>query len=133
MSGWGCIGYGLSSGSRALYLMRCSTGYSASSAHIGAGRWLRCGCRPERGRRGCYGVRCGDVYPGQQLVTVIGKGTRALQQVPASPDAFVWLRLYQSGLDQTVPAGRDDPLWWDLAPPVSAAVWPITRGCTTGD
>ena len=29
---------------------------------------------------------------------MIRKGTRALQQLPASPDAFVWLRLYQAQL-----------------------------------
>ena len=57
------------------------------------------------------GMCCGDVDPGQQLVTVIRKGSRAVQQLPASPDAFVWLRLYQSGLAGAVPLGRDDPLW----------------------
>jgi len=57
------------------------------------------------------GVRCGDIDPGQQLITVIRKGSRSLQQLPASPDAFVWLRLYQSGLSDSVPTGRDDPLW----------------------
>jgi hypothetical protein len=30
--------------------------------------------------------------PGQRLVTVIRKGSRAIQQLPASPDAFVWKR-----------------------------------------
>lgn len=57
------------------------------------------------------GVRCGDVDPGQQLITVIRKGSRSLQQLPAAPDAFVWLRLYQCGLSGSVPTGRDDPLW----------------------
>ena len=32
--------------------------------------------------------------------------------MPASPDAFVWLRLYQVGLGAEVPTGRDQPLWW---------------------
>ena len=58
------------------------------------------------------GARCSDVDPGQQLVTVVRKGSRSLQQLPASPDAFVWLRLYQSGIDQEIPTGPDDPLWW---------------------
>jgi len=49
-------------------------------------------------------------------VTVIRKGSRAVQQLPASPDAFVWLRLYQSGLAGSVPLGRDDPLWVTAAP-----------------
>ena len=64
------------------------------------------------------GARGDDVDVGQQLVTVIRKGTRALQQLPASPDAFVWLRLYQAELHGMVPVGRDDPLWWTLTRPV---------------
>lgn len=31
------------------------------------------------------GATCGDADPGQQLITVVRKGTRALQQLPASP------------------------------------------------
>ena len=60
------------------------------------------------------GARMGDVDPGQQLITVLRTGTRALQQVPVSPDAFVWLRLHQSELEGEVPIGRDQPLWWTL-------------------
>src|SRR5674476_39646 len=41
-------------------------------------------------------VTHGGVDPGRQLITVIRKGTGAAQQLPASSDAFVWLRLYQS-------------------------------------
>jgi len=55
--------------------------------------------------------------PGRQLITVIRKGTRAIQQLPASPDAFVWLRLYQQEVHGLVPAGADDPLWWTLRQP----------------
>ena len=63
------------------------------------------------------GARVGDADPGQQLITVTRKGTRALQQVPASPDAFVWLRLYQAELFGEVSTGRDQPLWWTLRRP----------------
>ena len=63
------------------------------------------------------GVTCRDADPGQQLITVIRKGTRHLQQLPASPDAFVWLRLYQAQMHGLVPAGPDDPLWWTLRRP----------------
>ena len=63
--------------------------------------WVSTGARAAE----LLGVRCGDVDPGQQLITVIRKGTRALQQLPASPDAFVWLRLYESGRDPAVPTG----------------------------
>jgi site-specific recombinase XerD len=63
------------------------------------------------------GARGGDVDVGQQLITVVRKGSRAVQQLPASPDAFIWLRLYQAQLHGLVPAGRDDPLWWTLRRP----------------
>ena len=71
------------------------------------------------GARACelLGVTCRDADPGQQLITVIRKGTRHLQQLPASPDAFVWLRLYQAQMHGLVPAGPDDPLWWTLRRP----------------
>jgi site-specific recombinase XerD len=55
--------------------------------------------------------------PGQQLIAVIRKGSRAVQQLPASPDAFVWLRLYQQEMHGLVPAGADEPLWWTLRRP----------------
>lgn len=63
------------------------------------------------------GATCGDTDPGQQLITVIRKGSRALAQLPASSDAFVWLRLYQAQLQHLVPFGRDQPLWWTLRRP----------------
>jgi len=79
--------------------------------------------------RGCslLGACCGDVDPGQQLVTVIRKGTRAIQSLPASPDAFVWLRLYQSGLAQGQPTGRDDPLWWTRRRPFRPLTYHAAR------
>ena len=54
--------------------------------------WVSTGARASE----LLGVTCRDADPGQQLITVIRKGSRALQQLPASPDAFVWLRLYQA-------------------------------------
>ena len=68
-----------------------------------------------------------DADPGQQLITVIRKGTRALQQVPAAPDAFVWLRLYQMQMQALVPAGRDQPLWWTLRRPFRALTYDAAR------
>jgi integrase len=59
-----------------------------------------------------------DADVGQQLITVVRKGSRAAQQLPAAPDAFVWLRLYQLELRGLgVPAGRRQPLWWTLRRP----------------
>jgi site-specific recombinase XerD len=60
----------------------------------------------------------GSIDPGRQLITVTRKGTGELQQLPASSDAFVWLRLYQVERDGVIPAGRRQPLWWTLRRPV---------------
>jgi integrase len=54
----------------------------------------------------------GGVGPGRQLITVTRKGSRAAQELPASTDAFVWLRLYQLETDGLIPKGRRQPLWW---------------------
>src|SRR5438132_840497 len=58
------------------------------------------------------------VDPGRQLITVTRKGTRELQELPASTDAFVWLRLYQVEMEGLIPRGRRQPLWWTLRRPV---------------
>jgi len=60
---------------------------------------------------------CSGADPGQQLITVVRKGSRAMQQLPASPDAFVWLRLYQQEMHGLAPVGPDDPLWRTLRRP----------------
>ncbi|MEU6197072.1 site-specific integrase [Streptomyces sp. NPDC047061] len=65
-----------------------------------------------------------DADPGQQLITVIRKGTRVLQPLPASPDAFVWLRLYQAQMEGLVPTGADEPLWWTLRRPFRPLAYP---------
>ncbi len=58
------------------------------------------------------------VDPGRQLITVIRKGTGQAQELPASTDAFVWLRLYQLEMEGLIPKGRRQPLWWTLRRPV---------------
>jgi site-specific recombinase XerD len=58
------------------------------------------------------------VDPGRQVITVVRKGTRELQELPASTDAFVWLRLYQVEMERLIPGGRRQPLWWTLRRPV---------------
>lgn len=85
--------------------------------------WVSTGARASE----LLGVRRGDVDPGQQLVTVVRKGSRALQQLPASPDAFVWLRLYQSTLTDVAPVNRDDPLWLTLRRPRRPLTYPAAR------
>jgi site-specific recombinase XerD len=75
--------------------------------------WVSTGARAAE----LLGAMAADTDPGRQLITVIRKGTRAMQQLPASPDAFVWLRLYQEQMRGLVPAGPDQPLWWTLRRP----------------
>ena len=75
--------------------------------------WVSSGARAAE----LLSARQRDADPGQQLTTVARKGTRAIQQVPASPDAFVWLRLYQAQIHGLVAAKADDPLWWTLRRP----------------
>ncbi|MCX4538957.1 site-specific integrase (plasmid) [Streptomyces sp. NBC_00841] len=75
--------------------------------------WISTGARAAE----LLGVLCSGTDPRRQLVTVVRKGSRALQQLPASPDAFVWLRLYQQQVHGSVPNGPDDPLWWTLRRP----------------
>jgi hypothetical protein len=58
---------------------------------------------------------------------VIRKGSRALQRLPASTDAFVWLRLYQQEMRELVPQGPDEALWWTLRRPFRPLTYDATR------
>lgn len=58
------------------------------------------------------GVRCVDLDWGEQLVRIVRKGTQAEQWLPASPEAFVWLRLYLADLGE--PLGPEEPVWQTL-------------------
>jgi site-specific recombinase XerD len=62
-------------------------------------------------------VTAASVDPGRQLIRVVRKGSGAAQEIPASVDAFVWLRLYQVEMDGLIPSGRRQPLWWTLRRP----------------
>ncbi len=63
------------------------------------------------------GVEQGLVAPEDQTIGVVRKGSQTLQHLPASADAFVWLRLYQEELRSTVPKGLSEPLWRTLRRP----------------
>ncbi|MEU8251065.1 site-specific integrase [Nonomuraea sp. NPDC048916] len=63
------------------------------------------------------GIVQGLVAPEDQTVGVIRKGSQALQHLPASPDAFVWLRLYQQEMHGLIPRGSSQPVWWTLRRP----------------
>jgi len=60
----------------------------------------------------------GGADPGRQVIAVTRKGSRAVQELPASTDAFVWLRLYQVEMDGLIPKGARQPLWWTSRRPV---------------
>ncbi|MFE2409971.1 tyrosine-type recombinase/integrase [Kitasatospora sp. NPDC059408] len=76
--------------------------------------WVSTGARAEE----LLGALQHDASPGQQLIKVIRKGTREVQELPASSDAFVWLRLYQEETwRRGAPRGRNEPLWWTLRRP----------------
>jgi site-specific recombinase XerD len=76
--------------------------------------WISTGARASE----LLGMRQCDFLPGEQLISVVRKGTRARQELPASVDAFVWHRLYQQELMRTgVPRGRRQPAWWTLRRP----------------
>ncbi|WP_207757561.1 tyrosine-type recombinase/integrase [Nonomuraea cypriaca] len=81
--------------------------------------WISTGARASE----LLGVRHKDADPGQQLITVIRKGSRVPQPLPASPDAFVWLRLYQQEIHGLVPAGGNQPLWWTRRRPFAALTY----------
>lgn len=85
--------------------------------------WVSTGARAAE----LLGVLRSGADPGQQLITVVRKGSRAMQQLPASPDAFVWLRLYQQQLHGLAPAGPDDPLWWTLRKPLRPLTYHAAR------
>ncbi|WP_246257457.1 tyrosine-type recombinase/integrase [Amycolatopsis anabasis] len=66
--------------------------------------------------------------PGQQVIGVTRKGSGAFQWLPASPDAFVWLRLYQEELwRKGAPRGRTEPLWCTLRRPWRPLTYPAAR------
>ena len=61
-------------------------------------------------------VTQGGADPGRQLITVTRKGSGELQELPASTDAFVWLRLYQVGDGRPDPGGAPPAAVVDAAP-----------------
>jgi hypothetical protein len=76
--------------------------------------WVSTGARAEE----LLTVLQHQAEPGEQLLTVTRKGSRLAQALPASPDAFVWLRLYQEELwRKGAPRGRNDSLWLTVRRP----------------
>ena len=70
------------------------------------------------------GVTVDRVDPGEQRIGVVRKGSGRLQWLPASADAFVWLRLYEQH------AGRPDgerALWLTRRRPVRPLTYAAAR------
>jgi site-specific recombinase XerD len=90
--------------------------------------WVSTGARAEE----LLGVPQRHVDPGEQLIGVIRKGSQTLQWLPASPDAFVWLRIYQEELwRRGAPRGRNEPLWCTLRRPWRPLAYHAARAMFT--
>jgi integrase/recombinase XerC len=72
--------------------------------------WLSSGVRASE----LLGLQQNWLDPGRRTIKVITKGSRVLEEVPASIDAFVWLALYQA---EWPPGAGDHPVWWTLRRP----------------
>jgi site-specific recombinase XerD len=85
--------------------------------------YISTGARASELLGACQGL----VAPEEQTIGVIRKGSRALQHLPASADAFVWLRLYQQEMPGVVPRGPDEPVWWTLRRPFRPLTYDAAR------
>ncbi|MDP8929835.1 MAG: site-specific integrase, partial [Actinomycetota bacterium] len=72
--------------------------------------WLSSGVRASE----LLGLCHDRVDYGRRAISVVSKGTRALEEVPASADAFVWLAFYVAEGFAGVGA---EPVWWTLRQP----------------
>jgi integrase len=70
------------------------------------------------------GVTTDRVDPGEQCIGVYRKGSGRLQWLPASADAFVWLRLYEQRAQR--PPG-ETALWLTRRGPVRPLTYPAVR------
>lgn len=70
------------------------------------------------------GVSVDQVDPGTQRIAVRRKGSERVQWLPASADAFVWLRLYEQHAAR--PTG-ERALWITRRAPVRALTYPAVR------
>jgi integrase len=86
------------------------------------GFYLSSGVRPSE----LIGLTNDRVDPGNQLIGVFRKGSRDLQFVPAAPEAFVWLRLYQARLPEEC-CRPGAPVWWTLRGPYRPLTYHAAR------
>lgn len=67
--------------------------------------WLSSGVRASE----LLALRHGDIDVGRSTITVVSKGSRLREAVPASTDSFLWLALY---LREQPPMTEGGPVWW---------------------
>ena len=126
-SGRGCIGRARSGGFRGAFRTRCSTGCSPSWVRDRdralVALWVSTGARAAE----LLGMRCGDVDPGQQLVTVIRKGSGRCSSCRRRRTRSCGCGSTSPGLAGAVPLGRDDPLWWTRRRPFRPLTYHAAR------
>jgi integrase len=66
------------------------------------------------------------ISPQDKTITVVRKGTRAVQALPASAAAFQWFRKYQEKLPVEL-TGPDEPAWWKLRSPIKPLSYDAMR------
>jgi integrase len=64
---------------------------------------------------------------GQQCISVVRKGTGAIQRIPASNEAFKWFRLYQESLPGEL-LRQGATAWWTLRKPYRPLNYEAARG-----
>lgn len=67
-----------------------------------------------------------EVDFGRQVIALEGKGHREVEEVPASPDSFLWLAAYLAETEDLRPAG-DRRLWWTLRRPTRPLTYSALR------
>ncbi|WP_232525698.1 site-specific integrase [Mycobacterium intracellulare] len=93
MSARACIGRRRRRGFLAASPTRSSTRSLRGCRRSAIGRWWR--STSPRGKASELLSLLRWCRPGQGVIALTRKGSRAIQELPASSDAFVWLRLYQ--------------------------------------
>ncbi|HNV10445.1 MAG TPA: tyrosine-type recombinase/integrase, partial [Propionibacteriaceae bacterium] len=82
--------------------------------------WVSTGARAAE----LLGASLDRIEPGEQRIGVHRKGSRRLQWLPASADAFVWWRLYEARVAR--PSG-ERALWLTNRSPVRPLTYPAAR------
>jgi hypothetical protein len=83
--------------------------------------WLSTGARAAE----LLGLRHGDLDVGARTITVVSKGSRAREAIPASMDSFAWLALYLA--EDRPPLVEGGPVWWTRTAPARPLTYHAAR------